>query len=181
MGQKTEIAVFGGGCFWCTEAVFSELKGVIHVTSGYAGGTTPKPSYMQVSSGTTGHAEVVKIEYDPQVISYEDLLEVFFHSHDPTTLNRQGADAGEQYRSLILYTDKGQKEAAERYISKLASSGEFDRPIVTQVKPFTEFYEAEAYHQNFYAGNTGHPYCQMVIAPKLSKVKSKFKGSLKPA
>ncbi|MHB8085659.1 MAG: peptide-methionine (S)-S-oxide reductase MsrA [Dehalococcoidia bacterium] len=181
MSEKTETAVFGGGCFWCTEAVFSELKGVISVMPGYAGGTTPKPSYMQVCSGTTGHAEVIKIEYDPEMISFEGLLEVFFHVHDPTTLNRQGNDAGEQYRSIILYRDQGQKEAAEKYIAGLTASGEIDRPIVTQVRPLTEFYEAEDYHQRYYAGNAGQPYCQMIIAPKMAKFKAKFKDSLKSA
>ena len=181
MSQETETAVFGGGCFWCTEAVFSELKGVISVLPGYAGGTTPKPSYTQVCSGTTGHAEVIKIEYDPEVISFADLLEVFFHVHDPTTLDRQGNDAGEQYRSIILYHNQGQKEAAEKYISKLTASREFDRPIVTQVRPLTEFYEAEDYHQRYFAGNADQPYCQMIIAPKMAKFRAKFKNSLKSA
>jgi peptide-methionine (S)-S-oxide reductase len=181
MNQKTETAVFGSGCFWCTEAVFSELKGVTSAIPGYAGGTAPKPSYMQVCSGTTGHAEVIKIEYDPKVISFDDLLEVFFHVHDPTTLNRQGNDTGEQYRSIVLYRNRGQKEAAEKYISKLTASGEFDHPIVTQVRPLTEFYEAEDYHQRYYAGNASQPYCQVVITPKMAKFRAKFRDSLKSA
>ncbi len=181
MSDKFETAVFGGGCFWCTEAVFTELNGVISVLPGYAGGTVPKPSYMQVCSGNTGHAEVIKIEYDPDIITFDDLLDVFFHVHDPTTLNRQGNDSGEQYRSVVLYRDQGQKEAAEKFIKKLTAAGEFDRPIVTQVRPLTEFYEAEDYHQRYYAANAGQPYCQMVISPKLSKFRAKFKSSLKPA
>ncbi len=173
--------MFGGGCFWCTEAVFPDLKGVISVIPGYAGGTAPKPSYMQVCGGTTGHAEVIKIEYDPNVISFDALLDVFFHIHDPTTLNRQGNDSGEQYRSIILYRNQDQKETAEKYISKLTASGEFDRPIVTQVRPLTEFYEAEDYHHQYYAGNASQPYCQVIIAPKMAKFRAMFKNSLKSA
>ncbi|MGD0353905.1 MAG: peptide-methionine (S)-S-oxide reductase MsrA [Dehalococcoidia bacterium] len=179
MSEKTETAIFGGGCFWCTETVFFELKGVISIIPGYAGGTVPKPSYMQVCGGGTGHAEIIKIEFDPDVISFDDLLEVFFHVHDPTTLNRQGNDTGEQYRSIIFYHDQQQKEAAEKYIGKLTASGEFNHPIVTQVRPLTEFYEAEGYHQRYYAGNAGQPYCQMIIAPKMAKFRAKFKDSLK--
>ena len=179
MERKTETAIFGGGCFWCTETMFSRLKGVIQVTSGYAGGVRANPSYLQVCSGTTGHAEVIRVDYDPTIIAYEDLLDVFFHVHDPTTLNRQGADAGEQYRSIIVYTSQEQKKLAEQFIERLNRSGEFGSPIVTQVKPLTEFYPAEDYHQKYFEANAGQPYCQMVIAPKLSKFKDKFKPLLK--
>lgn len=179
MKNSIESAVFGGGCFWCIETIFARLNGVFKVTSGYAGGKTVKPSYMQVCSGTTGHAEVIKIDYDPSVISYPDLLDVFFHVHDPTTLNRQGNDAGEQYRSVILYQNEGQKQEAEQFISRLKNSREFDRPIVTEIEPLAEFYGAEDYHQNYYENNTEQPYCQMIIAPKLAKFKSRFQDSIK--
>ncbi len=177
----TETAVFGGGCFWCTEAIFSRLKGVTAVTSGYAGGKVPQPSYMQVCSGNTGHAEVLKIEYDAAVISYEDLLYVFFHTHDPTTPNRQGNDIGEQYRSIILYQDDEQKKLAEKVIQQLNASGEFRQRIVTEVKQLQEFYPAEDYHQRYYENNAGQPYCQMIIRPKLDKFKSRFKDTLNTA
>jgi peptide-methionine (S)-S-oxide reductase len=179
MKNNTEIAVFGGGCFWCVETIFSSLKGVVKVTSGYAGGKIANPSYLQVCSGTTGHAEVIKIEYDPSIISYGDLLDVFFHVHDPTTLNRQGADVGEQYRSVVLYDSPQQKKLVEQYIDDLNATGEFGSPIVTQLHPLTEFYEAEDYHQRYYEANTGQPYCQMVISPKLTKFSKKFKSLLK--
>jgi peptide-methionine (S)-S-oxide reductase len=179
MKNNTEIAVFGGGCFWCVETIFSGLKGVVKVTSGYAGGKTASPSYLQVCSGTTGHAEVIKIEYDPSIISYGDLLDVFFHVHDPTTLNRQGADTGEQYRSVILYDSPEQKKLAEQYIADLNSTKEFGSPIVTQLHPLSEFYEAEDCHQGYYDANKGQPYCQMVISPKLTKFRQKFKNLLK--
>lgn len=152
---------------------------MLKVTSGYAGGKTANPSYLQVCSGTTGHAEVIKIEYDPSLISYGDLLNVFFHVHDPTTLNRQGADTGEQYRSVILYDGPEQKELAQQYIDDLNATGEFGGPIVTQLHPLTEFYEAEDYHQRYYEANTGQPYCQMVISPKLVKFRKQFKSLLK--
>ena len=176
-----ESAVFGGGCFWCTEAIFAGLKGVIKVTPGYAGGVTAGPTYQQVCGGATGHAEVIKIDYDPSLISYDALLDVFFHTHDPTTLDRQGYDVGDQYRSIILYISSEQKEAAERYIDDLGASGEFGRPIVTQVKPLTEFYETEGYHQSYYAENDARPYCRMVITPKLAKLRAKYGDLLKPA
>lgn len=176
-----KTAVLGGGCFWCTEAVFSRLKGVIKVTPGYAGGKTDKPTYQQVCSGTTGHAEVIRIDYDPSIISYTDLLEVFFHVHDPTTLNQQGNDHGEQYRSIILYADDEQKTAAEQFISRLNKSAESGRPIVTEIKQLTAFYASEGYHQNYYDNNSGQPYCRMVIAPKLDKLQQKFTRSLKTA
>jgi methionine-S-sulfoxide reductase len=181
MKNATENAVFGGGCFWCTESIFSNLKGVISVISGYAGGKTPKPSYLQVCGGGTGHAEVIKVEYDPAIVSFTDLLDVFFHVHDPTTLNRQGNDVGDQYRSVILYTSESQKQDAEAFISKLKADKEFDRPIVTGVKPLTEFFAAEDYHQRYYENNSGQPYCQMIIAPKLAKFTAKFKDAAKSA
>lgn len=175
----TKIAVFGGGCFWCTEAVFKMLKGVSSVLPGYAGGDMDAPSYEDVSSGKTGHAEVVRLEYDPSQIRYEDLLTVFFGSHDPTTMNRQGADVGTQYRSVIFSTDDEQKKAAEDFIAELNASNEKGNPIVTTVEPLGKFYEAEDYHHNYYANNEDKPYCQMVINPKLDKVKKKFGELLK--
>jgi peptide-methionine (S)-S-oxide reductase len=179
MTDTVKTAVFGGGCFWCTEAVFSMLKGVLKVTPGYSGGAASKPTYDQVCGGTTGHAEVIKIDYDPSVISYTDLLEIFFHVHDPTTLNRQGNDCGEQYRSIILYSDDEQKASAERVIIELKASAEFKRPVVTEIKQLKDFYEAEAYHQSYYKNNGGQPYCQLTIAPKLDKFRQKFSKSVK--
>jgi peptide-methionine (S)-S-oxide reductase len=170
--MSTQFAVFGGGCFWCTEAFFQRLKGVKSVLPGYAGGTTPNPSYDQVCTGRTGHAEVIKIEFDPAEISYEDLLEVFFATHDPTTPDRQGNDRGTQYRSVILAADEGQKRAAEEAITKFAP--DFPAPIVTQVAMLAEFYPAEDYHQNYYNENGAQPYCSFVISPKLAKFRKKF-------
>ena len=181
MTDTVKTAVLGGGCFWCTEAVFSRLKGVLKVTPGYAGGNIDKPTYQQVCGGTTGHAEVNRIEYDPSVISYTDLLDVFFHVHDPTTLNRQGNDFGEQYRSIILYADDEQKVQAESFITELKSGGEFKSTIVTKVKPLTEFYEAEGYHQNYYDNNSRQPYCQAIIAPKLGKFRKSYLKLIKPS
>lgn len=169
--QKMRLAVFGGGCFWCTEAIFEELKGVVSVMPGYAGGTTTDPTYERVCTGTTGHAEVIKIEYDPEKISYSDLLTVFFATHNPTTLNRQGNDVGTQYRSAIFYTTEEQKEEAEAFIKKLNESGP---TVVTEVKPLKAFYEAEEYHRKYYKNNTDVPYCQIVINPKLEKLKKRF-------
>ena len=174
--DKTQIAVFGGGCFWCTEAVFKELKGVKSVMPGYAGGTMKNPAYEDVSGGKTGHAEVIKITYDPQEISYRDLLTVFFATHDPTALNRQGADIGTQYRSLILYTNEEQKTEAEMFINTLNTSGP---KTVTELKPLDVFYEAETYHRNYYLNNRSAPYCQIVINPKMDKLKERFKELLK--
>jgi len=181
MTDTAKTAVLGGGCFWCTEAVFSMLKGVLKVTPGYAGGNIDKPTYQQVCGGTTGHAEVNRIEYDPSAISYTDLLDVFFHVHDPTTLNRQGNDFGEQYRSIILYADDEQKVQAESFINELKSGGEFKRTIVTEVKPLTVFYEAEGYHRGYYDNNSGQPYCQAIIAPKLGKFKKSYLNLIKPS
>jgi peptide-methionine (S)-S-oxide reductase len=169
--KKTEIADFGGGCFWCMEAVFERLPGVVSVTSGFAGGTTENPTYEQVCTETTGHAEVTEIEFDPAKISYAKLLEVFWQAHDPTTLNRQGADVGTSYRSIILYRDEKQKLFAEK--SKLAAQENFSSPIVTQIVPLKKFYKAEDYHHQYYDNNTNAPYCQVVIAPKLEKLEQK--------
>lgn len=171
---KTEVAVFGGGCFWCTEAVLKQLRGVIDVMPGYAGGSVANPTYDQVSSGKTGHAEVVKIEFDPAVISYKDLLTVFFASHDPTTVNRQGADIGSQYRSIILTTNDEQKQQAEQFIQELNESDQMGDPIVTEVQPLDGFYEAEEEHKDFYARNPMQGYSQAVISPKLAKVRQQF-------
>jgi peptide-methionine (S)-S-oxide reductase len=167
-------AVFGGGCFWCAEAVFQMLKGVSSVESGYAGGAKDNPSYEQVSNGTTGHAEVIRVTYDPSVVSYEDLLTVFFGSHDPTTPNRQGADVGEQYRSVIFYETGEEKEVAEKLIKEVNESLKDGTRVVTQVVPFEKFYSAESYHKNYYKENTSAPYCQIVIEPKIEKVRKRF-------
>lgn len=179
--EKTSqaIATFGSGCFWCTEAVFQRLKGVISVTSGYAGGTTENPTYEAVASRKTGHAEVTQIVFDSGVISYRDLLEVLFATHDPTTLNRQGNDSGPEYRSIILYSNDEQKKAAEDIIHELTEGKVFSNPIVSEVKPLGEFFPAEKYHQNYYNSNTNQGYCQFVIAPKLAKFKAKFASLLK--
>jgi len=185
MSDKIKIAVFGGGCFWCTEAVFKMLKGVFSVSPGYAGGkqqlTTNdrRPTYEEVCSGRTGHAEVIKIEYEPEKISFRDLLTVFFATHDPTTPNRQGGDVGTQYRSIILYSDEKQKEEAEKFVEELNGSSEIGEPIVTEIKPLDKFYEAEDYHKDYYAKNRENPYCQVVINPKLEKVQEKFAKLLK--
>ncbi len=170
--------VLGGGCFWCTEAVFKMLKGVESVLPGYSGGSS-KPTYDQVSSGNTGHAEVIEIKYDPTKISFEDLLTVFFASHDPTTLNRQGNDVGTQYRSVIFYTDDAQKKSAEKFIADINDSSKLGKPIVTEVSPLKEFFQAESYHLDYYAKNQGQAYCELVINPKLEKVQQKFADLLK--
>jgi peptide-methionine (S)-S-oxide reductase len=168
MGNKTELATMGGGCFWCIEAVYKKIEGVLSVTSGYAGGEKADPSYEDVSTGRTGHAEVVQIRYDPDKISYDELLELFWKAHDPTTLNRQGADVGTQYRSIILYHDSMQKEAAESSMKKVSSH--FENPIVTEIKPLEKFYPAEDYHWNYYDKNPNVGYCRIVIRPKLKKL-----------
>ena len=175
-----QIAVFGGGCFWCTEAVYQKIKGVIAVESGYSAGGMDNPSYEQVSNGSTGHAEVIKVEFDPAQVSYRDLLEVFFAVHDPTTLNKQGNDVGSQYRSAILYTSDEQKFAAEGIIKELTDAHAYSLPIVTEVKALEKFYPAEEYHKNYYNQNQNQPYCQLVINPKLKKFKEKFASLLKP-
>lgn len=166
---KTEMATFGAGCFWCVEAVFERLPGVQSVVAGYAGGTTKNPTYKEVSAGTTGHAEVAQIAFDPSVISYERLLGMFWKSHDPTTLNRQGADVGTQYRSAIFYHDEAQRKAAEMSLKE--AQKDFDDPIVTQIEPLKDFYVAENYHQDYYNNNPNAPYCTFVIRPKLKKLK----------
>jgi len=172
-------ATFGGGCFWCTEAVYAQIKGVQSVTSGYTGGRIANPNYKQVCSGLTGHAEAVEIEYDPAVVPFEKLLEIFFATHDPTTLNRQGADVGTQYRSAIFYHDDKQKETAERVIATLDAAKVFPSPIVTTLEKAVVFYPAEDYHQDYFAINGYQPYCQAVIAPKVEKVRKVFKELLK--
>jgi peptide-methionine (S)-S-oxide reductase len=174
MENKTQTIVFGGGCFWCTEAVFKMLKGVISVTSGYAGGIKENPTYEQICSGNTGHAEVIKIEYNPEQINYKELLTVFFATHDPTTLNRQGNDVGTQYRSVILYTSEKQKIETQKFIKKLNDSNSKGDPVITELKPLDNFYGAEEHHRNYYARNSEAPYCQIVINPKLEKVQRKF-------
>ena len=166
--NQTELATFGGGCFWCLEAVYKRLPGVISVTSGYAGGHTENPTYHQVCGGDTGHAEVTQIVFDPAKISYARLLEVFWQAHDPTTLNRQGADEGTQYRSIILYHSEAQKATAEQV--RLAAQKKFSTPIVTEIVPFKKFFPAEEYHQGYYLAHTRQPYCQLVIRPKLEKL-----------
>jgi peptide-methionine (S)-S-oxide reductase len=174
-----EHATFGGGCFWCLEAVFEQLHGVLKVESGYAGGASKGPTYKEVCSGSTGHAEVVQVTFDPAVISFRELLDVFFATHDPTTLNRQGADVGTQYRSVILYHDEEQKRVAESRIADLNAEKIWDRPIVTEVVPLSEFNSAEDYHQGYFRGNPGQPYCQAVVAPKVAKFRKSFAAKLK--
>lgn len=174
MNTHTQIAVFGGGCFWCTEAVFQKLKGVQSVLPGYSGGQGGHPTYEQVSSGTSGFAEVIRFEYDPEQISYRDLLEVFFATHDPTTLNRQGNDVGTQYRSAIFYANEEQKQQAEDIIHELTNAHAYRDPIVTTLEALQNFYEAEEYHKNYYERNKNQPYCMVIINPKLKKFKEKF-------
>lgn len=174
-----DTAIFGAGCFWCVEAVFQQLKGVEKVESGYSGGKVANPTYREVCSGLTGHAEVTRIIFDPKVISFADLLAAFWESHDPTTLNRQGADEGTQYRSVIFYRNQKQQEEAEFYKKKLNESGAFEGPIVTEISPYKAFYKAEDYHQNYYNQNGEQPYCQIVIRPKVEKFKKAFANKLK--
>ena len=176
-----EVATFGSGCFWCSEAVFSELRGVEKVEPGYSGGKVPNPTYEDVCTDTTGHAEVAQVTFDPSVISYRELLEVLFSTHDPTTRNRQGADEGTQYRSVIFYHDESQKEQAEAIIRELTAEKAFRSPIVTEVAPLVTFYPAEDYHREYYSRNPGKPYCQVVIAPKLAKFRAHWKEKLKTA
>jgi peptide-methionine (S)-S-oxide reductase len=175
----TDTVTLGAGCFWCVEAVYQQLEGVVSVESGYSGGTIDNPTYEQVCSGRTGHAEVCNITFDNTKISFDELLEVFWKVHDPTTLNRQGADAGTQYRSVIFYHNPAQKELAEKYKTKLNEAKAFDNPIVTEISPFTKFFKAEDYHQNYYNDNKSQPYCQMVITPKLKKFEEVFGNRLK--
>lgn len=177
--EGLELATFGSGCFWCAEAIFQNVEGVKKVESGYSGGKVKNPTYREVCSGLTGHAEVVQLTYDPKEISYEELLEIFWKTHDPTTLNRQGADVGTQYRSVIFYHNDKQKELAEFYKKKLEDAKAFNGPIVTEITPYSAFYKAEDYHQNYYNLNSSAPYCSFVIQPKLEKFRKVFKEKLK--
>ena len=177
--MASEQAMFGAGCFWCTEAVFQNLKGVNKVVSGYMGGETENPTYMEVCSGDTGHVEVIQVDYDPEIISYDELLLVFFKTHNPTTLDQQGNDVGSQYRSVIFYYTQEQKKKALDMIDNLTKQLVYDRPIVTSVEPLLEFYEAEDYHQNYFNQNSNKPYCVFVIQPKLAKFTKEFKDKLK--
>jgi len=176
---KEQAAIFGGGCFWCMEAVFQRLSGVAHVESGYIGGQVENPTYKQVCGGDSGHVEAVRVTFDPDVISYRELLDVFFAVHDPTTPNRQGNDVGEQYRSVVFYTDEEQQRIAEDVIAEMTAAGVYTGPIVTAVEPAGEFYVAEGYHQNYYNENSRQPYCMFVISPKLAKLEKKFAEKLK--
>lgn len=177
--ERFQVATFGGGCFWCTEAIFKQVKGVQKVIPGYSGGDVPNPTYEQVCTGTTGHAEVVQITFDPDIISYKTLVEIFMATHDPTSLNRQGNDVGTQYRSVIFYHNEGQKRIAQEIIQELERKKIYDKPIVTALEPFQAFYPAEEYHHNYFERNPNQPYCQFVISPKVSKFKEKFKDYLK--
>jgi peptide-methionine (S)-S-oxide reductase len=179
--HKQEIATLGGGCFWCLEAVFELVRGVERVESGYAGGHMPYPNYKAVCHGDTGHAEVIQVHFDPAVITFREILEVFFAMHDPTTLNRQGADVGTQYRSVIFWHSLQQKETAEKLISELNSAEIWDAPIVTELTPFSAFHKAEAYHQQYFRTNPAQSYCQGVVAPKVAKFRKHFLSKLKPA
>lgn len=179
MGTNQQIATLAGGCFWCLEAAFNELKGVENVVSGYAGGNVPHPTYEQVCTGETGHAEAVQITFDADLLSFGDLLRIFFSLHDPTTLNRQGPDVGTQYRSAIFYHDETQRIEAEEIIRELTQAGLWDHPIVTEVTSFTNFYPAEAYHQNYFARNPWQPYCRTVVAPKVAKFRKQFVERIK--
>ncbi|MBW8327404.1 MAG: peptide-methionine (S)-S-oxide reductase MsrA [Prolixibacteraceae bacterium] len=176
---QTETATFGGGCFWCTEAIFKSLKGVETVESGYSGGKLKNPTYKEVCTGETGHAEVIQITYDPKVISFRELLEVFWETHDPTTLNQQGADRGTQYRSVVFYHTPQQKELAEKYKAELNKGNVFGKPVVTEITAFDKFYKAENYHQDYFTNNSTQGYCQFVIVPKLQKFRKVFKDKLK--
>lgn len=177
--MSQELATLAGGCFWCLEAVYLDLRGVEKVVSGYAGGHVPNPTYREVCSGLTGHAEVVQITFDPAVVSYRDLLRVFFTIHDPTTLNRQGADVGTQYRSAIYYHDDAQRATAEAVMAEVTAEKLWPNPLVTELAPLTKFYPAEEYHQDYFARNPGQPYCQVVVAPKVSKFRKQYVGMLK--
>ncbi len=179
MAQKLETATLGGGCFWCTEAVYKELKGVKDIKPGYSGGHVKNPAYREVCNGTTGHAEVIQITFDPAVVSFSEILEVFFMTHDPTTLNRQGNDVGTQYRSAVFYHNDEQKQTAEKVIRLFGQEKVYDRPIVTEVTAFDKFYVAEDYHFNYFARNKNEPYCQYVVAPKVEKFKKIFKEKMK--
>ena len=180
MTGTREVATLAGGCFWCLEAVFEQLQGVERVVSGYSGGARPNPTYKEVCTGTTGHAEVVQVTFDPAVIAYRDLLEIFFAFHDPTTLDRQGHDVGTQYRSAIFFHSPEQERVAREVVAELTREGVFDQPIVTEVVPLTAFYEAEGYHQGYYRENPDQPYCRATIPPKLAKLRAKYLTRMKP-
>jgi peptide-methionine (S)-S-oxide reductase len=177
--DKRGVATLAGGCFWCLDAVYNQLQGVLKVESGYAGGHIPSPTYQQVCMGSTGHAEVVQVTFDPEIITFRDLLEIFFTIHDPTTLNRQGADVGTQYRSAIFYHTPEQKETAEQIVAEMTAERIWDAPIVTEIAPLKEFYGAEGYHQEYYQNNPSQQYCQVVIAPKVAKFRQKYLDKLK--
>ncbi len=177
--KRNELATIGGGCFWCIEVIFNQLKGVDKVESGYSGGTVVNPTYEQVCAGTTGHAEVIQITFNPKIVSFKDILEIFFTVHDPTTLNRQGDDVGSQYRSIIFYHNNSQKVIAEQIIKEIDSEKIWNAPIVTQVEPFRIFYKAEDYHQQYYTSNLNQPYCRLVISPKVTKFKERYREKLK--
>ena len=179
MKEKTEVATFGGGCFWCVEAIFEHVTGVHMVVSGYSGGHVANPSYKQVTSGTTGHAEVIQISFDPGEVNFTELLEIFFKTHDPTTLNRQGADVGTQYRSIVLYHNDEQRQEAEKVIKELDAAGIWNDPIVTRVEPFKSFYKAEGYHQEYFENYSNQGYCRVVIQPKVDKFEKVFRDKLK--
>jgi peptide-methionine (S)-S-oxide reductase len=177
--SQTSVATFGGGCFWCTEAVFLKVRGVSKVVSGYTGGAKPNPTYKEVCTGLTGHAEVIQITFDPSQVTFEQLLDVFFHTHDPTTRNRQGADVGTQYRSSVFFHDEKQKEITKTVIAELDKSGDFNDPIVTTIEELKKFYPAEDYHQDYFTQNPGNPYCQAVVGPKVSKFQKRYKDLMK--
>lgn len=177
--MKYETAVLGGGCFWCLDSIFSQVKGVESVESGYAGGHKENPTYQEVCSGNTGHAEVIKIKFNPEIITYHQLLEVFFYIHDPTTPNKQGNDIGEQYRSIILFTSPDQEKIAKKFVNDLKKQKDFSQPIVTEIKSLDKFFKAEDYHQNYFDNNSSKPYCQVVISPKITKLKNRFTELLK--
>jgi peptide-methionine (S)-S-oxide reductase len=179
MKPDHEIAIFGGGCFWCTEAVFNSLKGIISVMPGYSGGTTSNPTYEQVCQGNTGHIESVRIEYDPNLITYADLLAVFFNTHDPTTFDRQGMDIGSQYRSVIFYANDEQHKQSEDLIRELNESHAYDAPVITELRPASQFYDAEDYHRQYFEHHKDAPYCQLIIGPKLEKLQKRYVELLK--
>lgn len=179
MANKKEVATLAGGCFWCLEAIYNDLDGVVSVESGYSGGHAAHPTYQQVCDGNSGHAEVVQVHFDPQVISYQDLLTIFFTIHDPTTLNRQGNDVGSQYRSAIFYHDEEQRKVAENVVAKIEAEGLWQDPIVTEISAFEAFFPAEEYHQGYFKDNPYQPYCQVVIAPKVAKFRQKYASRLK--
>jgi peptide-methionine (S)-S-oxide reductase len=179
ISKALEVATFAAGCFWCTEAVFDQLKGVVRVESGYSGGNVPSPSYEEVCTGDTGHAESIEITFDPSIISFKDLLQIFFTTHDPTTYNRQGGDVGTQYRSAIFYHNPEQEKIARQVIQEFNRSKVWKKPIVTEVVPYREFYKAEDYHQDYYAKNSGQPYCRVVIEPKIAKLREHYREKLK--